>query len=401
MNKDRQSEICLNKLAHLKEQLLGNSLVIGHLNANAKHSRRKIYETVDFLWINIVLTSLKFIHIREKRNYLLFLHNSNNHKLLLTFYKLINVTDFAITIPSIGFFSDYVKYFESQQLENIMNNALKQINFIKSEFNLLSIDGKDIRNCNGRNIKSVNVVVNHSLRGSYIVDSEMTWIKNKLTSLIDELFKQDNSLIFIGDGIYHNTRIRKFFADKGYLAILPMMNLTRRFEGRLNSNIGIKINQKKHVKYSTTDKRSSCIINETVMIIPIKSTRYREFNKWTYVIDIETISTNFKTDKEHTKHRRFLTNIHLPCNGEAAIKLRGLVRQHWQVETFHQYKDVNLLEDKYSKARSKAGYKSMINNFARLLQEICGVNNKHDIERFKNSVLLAIAFLFMFLTEQH
>ena len=80
-----------------------------------------------------------------------------------------------------GFF-DYVQYFdqaeiesnriESNRIESIQNKALRSIYFIESEFNLVSIDGKDIRHCSGRNVKSVNVVVNHALRGSYIVDSE-------------------------------------------------------------------------------------------------------------------------------------------------------------------------------------------------------------------------------------
>ena len=86
----------------------------------------------------------------------------------------------------------------------------------------MSIDGKDIRHCSGRNVKSVNVVVNHALRGSYIVDSEQTWIKDKLCEVIHEIFKAASErYVFIGDGAYHNTKIRVFFARTGYQPFCP------------------------------------------------------------------------------------------------------------------------------------------------------------------------------------
>lgn len=402
MNNHRQREACLKKLASLKHHILDKTIRIGHLDANATHSRRKTYETLDFLWLNIVLTALKYIHIREKRQHLMFLQQTQGERHLTTFYKLIGIEGFSTKTPSIGFFSDYVKYFDPTELECIQNKALRQIDFIQAEFNLLSIDGKDIRNCKGRNVKSINVVVNHALRASFITDSETAWIKKNLLHVIDDVFKEDPTrYVFIGDGIYHNTAIRHFFEEKSYLAILPMMGLTRQFKERLNTTLGIQINQNKHVELTTCDKRNGFVAKETVMLIPLASTRYSDFKAWTYVIDITTETTRLDDGTWSTKHRRFLTNIDLPCTIATTTKLRALIRQHWQVETFHQYKDVNLLEDKYSKARSKAGYKSMINNFARLIQTICGVNSKHDIESFKNHLLLLVAFLFQFLTEQH
>jgi len=402
MNNNRQRETCLKKLASLKHQILNNTIHIGHLDANATHSRRKTYETLDFLWLNIVLTALKYVHIREKRQHLMFLQETQGERHLTAFYKLIGIEGFATKTPSIGFFSDYVKYFDAQELEDIQNKALRQIAFIQAEFNLLSIDGKDIRNCKGRNVKSINVVVNHALRASFITDSETAWIKKYLTEVIEEYFKEDPTrYVFIGDGIYHNTTIRHFFEDKGYLAILPMMGLTKQFKERLNTTQGIKINQNKHVVSTTHGKRNGMLLKETVLLIPLQNTRYSDFKAWTYVIDITTETTRLKDGLWSTKNRRFLTNLDLSCNLATTTKLRALIRQHWQVETFHQYKDVNLLEDKYSKARDKAGYKSIINNFARLVQTICGVNNKHEMEMFKNHLLLLVAFLFLFLTEQH
>ena len=402
MHKKNQIDTCLRKLATLKTQLLGQKIQIGHLNAKARHSRRKIYNTVDFLWLNIVLTAVGMIHIREKRHCLDMLSHTNNGKALINFYKLIGIEGFSTKLPSIGFFCDYVQYFDPAELEAIQNRALRSIAFIESEFNLLSIDGKDIRHCSEKNVKSVNVVVNHALRGSYIVDSEQTWIKNKLTEVIQEIFKEaPERYVFIGDGAYHNTRIRVFFARTGYLAILPMKKLTKRYRIRLNTVCDIKINQRQHVEVEEHIKRSGVIKHETIQLIPVENNRYREFNRWTYVLSLLTKTTNIKTGVVNFKERRFLTNLKLPRVAESATKLRQLIRQHWQVETFHQYKDVNLKEDKYFKARTRAGYKSMINNFARLVQTLCAVNTKYDIELFKNSVLLLVALLFIFLAEQH
>ena len=266
LQKKIQIKACLGKLASLKEQLLGKTLSIGHLDAKAKCSRRKKYDTVNFLWINIVLTALGFVHIREKRNHLAYLRGNNDDTVLLNFYELLGISGFSTALPSIGFFSDYVKYFNASELEDIQNRALRAIDFIKSEFNLLSIDGKDIRNCNGANVKSVNVVVNHALHSSYVVDSEQRWIKNKLTDVIDVIFKSTPNLVFTGDGIYHNTRIRDFFAKKGYLAILPMKNLTRLYRRRLNSLTGIRINQNRHVVFEHSFKRNGAVVHEIVQI---------------------------------------------------------------------------------------------------------------------------------------
>ena len=402
MHKKTQIKACLRKLAQLKFQLLGCKLNVGHLNAKEKHSRRKIYNTVDFLWLNIVLTALGYVHIREKRHYLDMLNQDNNGKALIRFYRLIGIEGFSTKLPSIGFFSDYVRYFDASELEAVQNEALRAIAFAKQEYNLLSIDGKDIRHCSGKNVKSVNIVVNHALRGSYIVDSEQTWIKHKLTEVIQDIFKDaPKRYVFIGDGAYHNTRIRVFFARTGYSAILPMKNLTRRYAIRLNTVCDMRVNQRQHVEVEDYIKRNGAITHETIRLIPVKNTRYRELNHWTYVVSILTNTTNIKTGVATSRERRFLTNLDLPRVPESATKLRQLIRQHWQVETFHQYKDVNLKEDRYFKARTKAGYKSIVNNFSRLVQTLCAVNTKYDIESFRNAMLLLVAFLILFLAEQH
>ena len=99
-----QINTCLKKRATLKNQLLGKSLHVGHLNAKAKHSRRKIYNAVDFFWLHTVLTSLGHVHIREKRHHLDMLSQTNNENTLKHFYKLIGIEGFLIKLPSIGFF---------------------------------------------------------------------------------------------------------------------------------------------------------------------------------------------------------------------------------------------------------------------------------------------------------
>ena len=393
----------LNKLVIIKRKINLNSLKIGHLNPKSNLYRIKSYHTTDFLWLNIVLSSLKVISIREKINFLTLLHNSKNSKNLIRFYKFIGLDSFSTNIPSVGFFSDYVKYFDELELENLTNKALKLIaenNNFTHEFNLYSVDGKDIRNCGGTNIKSINAMCNGVLIDSFHVDSEQSWIKNNLTIFIKDNFIGNNN-VFIGDGAYHNTKIRRFFSQNGFLAILPMKKLTNLFKKRLNTVQDINTIQNKHVTINHVDKRNKSVIEETVKLIPVKNKFYRELNQWTYIVEIISLTTHIKTNIINSKTRRFLTNLNLPATTQTARTIRDLIKQHWRVETFHQYKDYNLLEDKYYKSREKAAYKSMINNLAYLIQKTCGFDNKHKIDALKMNILLLIAFLFTFLTEQH
>ena len=114
-----------------------------------------------------------------------------------------------------------------------------------------------------------------------------------------------------------------------------MKRIARRFRTRLNTICNIKVNQRKYVVVEDYIKRNGVIAHETSRLIPVKNNRYREFNRWTYVLNILTETTNIKTNIETCRERRFLTNIDLPCIPESATKLRQLIRQHWQVETFH------------------------------------------------------------------
>ena len=377
-----------------------NNLTVGHLKPTASHSRAKTYNTVDFLWLNIVLCSMGIIHIREKINFLELLQSSKNKKNLICFYSNIGIKNFSLTIPSIGFFCDYVSYFNEKELETLLNESLKLIkdlNVNKSQFNLVSIDGKDIRNCKKSNKVSINVVRNKILTHSFIVDHEMTWIKNNLLEFIEN--NNSKTDIFTGDSIYHNTRIRRFFSQNGYKAILPMKNLTKLFKKR--GNTVISLNSHKAIKSTTYNKRNKHVIEENITLTSTKTKLYSEFNYWNYIIEIITKTNHIKTDKLTIKTRRFITNLDLPHNLEGLTNLRQLITNHWQVETFHQYKDYNLLEDKYFKSRIKAGFKSIIANFSYLLQQKCNINSKHKIKSFKNSLLLMIGLLFFFLAEQH
>ena len=225
----------------------------------------------------------------------------------------------------------------------------------------------------------------------------MTWIKDKLTNFIEENFsKNKDKNIFIGDGAYHNTRIRRFFVQKGFLAILPIKNTTKLFEKRVNTVIEMVVNQNKHKELTSFNKRNKHVIEERVILIPTKTKIYKELSQWNYLIKIITKSTCITTDKLTIKTRLFITNVELPDEISTVKTFRDLIRQHWQVETFHQYKDYNLLEDKYFKSRLKAGYKSIINNFSYLLQQSCKFNNKHKINNLKNSLILMIGFIFIF-----
>jgi hypothetical protein len=400
MPKEKLTDVTDKKFKRLRKKILGTSLTVGHLDATAKHSRRKIYDTVDFLWIHIVLNALGCVTIRSEMAHLTWLLKKNR---LTSFYKLIGVTNFPKKIPSLGFFSDFVNYFDLIEFQKIMNLALAKTPIIndilkQTEYKMFSVDGKHIRRCiGGVNVQSVNVVVNHVLQRSFMVDSEATWVKDHLTNLIEEIFKEDKEhYVFIGDGLYHNERIRKFIKDNGYLAILPMMHLTKQFEGRLNFNVDIKKNQNKHKFVNTTEKSKGWITDETVTITPAPISRYRDFEKWTYIVDLHAVSTHIKTGEVKINDRRFLTNLDLPCTDETATKLRALIRQHWQVETFHQYKDINFKEDRYPKAKHKAAYRAIINNLSKLLQTMHGVKGVHDIANFKVETVLAIAFLFLF-----
>ena len=391
----KQYQTYHDKLCKLKERIFKKDIQIGHLRENSKHSRRKTYNTLDFLWLNIVLTSMKYIHIREKISYLQFLKSSN---MLDSFYQLIGVPDLSRKIPSIGFFSDYVKYFDSHQLEQVINDVLHEMRDVNTPSQLMSIDGKDIRHCRAQNVKSVNVVVNNQLLSSFNVNSEMSWVKEHFLNYIDKMFKQDKKrYIFTGDGIYHHTEIRRFFAKRGYQAILPMSRLTHRFEGRLNSTVDMKAKQGFTLSYSENDKRNGMLINEKINIVKVDNNkRYKEFNQWKYVIKIESETTKLDDGQINFKTRRFITNVDVPLTMDSVKYFRQLIRKHWQVETYHQYKDMNLAEDRYSKSRKKAHYKSMLNNLAIMLHNTCGIKTKHQIEMFKNQVLMLVIFYLFF-----
>lgn len=396
----KKTKQILLKLAEIKRKIDFDCLNIGHLKSSASHSRVKTYDTLEFLWLNIVLNSLKIIHIREKINFLEVLQSSKNKKNMLIFYKFIGIKDFNTNIPSIGFFSDYVNYFDQTELENLLNQALTLIRHLKinnTEWSLISIDGKEIRNCSDSNKKSINIVRNKILTHSFLVDHEMTWIKNNLIEFIENNFTKND--VFIGDGIYHNTKIRRFFSQNGYKAILPMKTLTKLFRKRLNTVINLNHNKGKFL--TTYNKRNKHVIEEQITLIPTQTKLYKELNQWKYIIKIQTNSTNIKTNKLTVKTRSFLTNLDLSNTLETLKSLRNLINQHWQVETFHQYKDYNFLEDKYFKSRLKSGFKSIINNFSYILHQGCNFNNKHKIDSFKNSLLLLIGIFIYFLAEQH
>ena len=137
-----------------------------------------------------------------------------------------------------------------------------------------------------------------------------------------------------------------------------MKNLTKIFKKRMNTIFDI--NRQKSIQLTTYNKRNKCVIEEKITLTPTKNKFYKEFNQWNYLIEVTTKSSHIQTDKTNIKTRLFLTNLDLPFNLDTLKLLRDLIRQHWQVETFHQYKDYNLLED---------------NNFAYLLQQSCNYNS--------------------------
>lgn len=330
MFNSQQVSNILAQLATIKTKIRLNDLTIGHLIMPATHSRCKTYETVDFLWLNIVLNSIKVISIREKINFLRTLSNSKQNKNLRFFYIKIGIKNFSLNIPSIGVFSDYVKYFDKIELENLLNQALKLIKHLKinnSSFNLVSIDGKDIRNCKNFNQKSVNIVENKILTQSFLVDHEMTWIKNNLIEFIKNNFSPQD--VFISDGAYHNTQIRRFFSQNGFKAILPMKNLTKTFKERINTVIDF--NRFESIRATSVNKRNKHIVEENLTLVPTESKIYKEFNQWNYLIKIVSKSTCITTDKEHIKTRLFLTNLDLPRSEDTLKTLRQLITQHWQV----------------------------------------------------------------------
>ena len=411
MTNHKEIVLILEKIRKIKKQIFIKWPKIGHLSLKNKSSRKKQYDTLDFLWLNIFLSALKYITIREKINFLKDLKSTSHEKHLILLYKFIGINNFTTKIPSIGFFCDYVKYFNPDELEKILNDSLISLGEIKdlsTGFALFSIDGKDIRNSHNNsntNKKSVNVVVNRTLYQSFIVDHEASWIKQKLCDFIEKTFNNFNipnsKNVFIGDGLYHNNKIRRFFSNNNFLAILPLMNMTKQFKNRVNTAKNINIEQKNSITDISHEKSNKCIIREEVVLIPIKTKLYKEINNWNYVMEIKTTTTNIKTNIINIKNRQFITNIDLPNTLNTLKILRQLIKQHWQVETFHQYKDFNLLEDKYYKKKEKASYKSIIANFSFILQQSCSINNKNNIDSLKTKILLLLGFLFFFLTEQH
>ena len=108
-----------------------------------------------------------------------------------------------------------------------------------------------------------------------------------------------------------------------------MKKLAKRYRIRLNTVCDIiNINQRQHVEVEEYIKRSGVIKHETIQLIPVENNRYREFNRWTYVLSLLTKTTNIKNGVVNFKECRFLINLKLLRVAKSATKLRQLIRQH-------------------------------------------------------------------------
>ena len=400
MVRQQQFQEYQSKFKALKRQLFCRKLKIGHLKTNATHHRRKIYDPVEFLWLDMLLVAMGYVSIRTKA---CFLQDQIDHQQCKVLERLWNVV-LPKKVPSIGYFSDYTKYFDARELEALQNQALKSIAFLRRDYNLISIDAKDVRRCKEKNAITVNVVINHALQASYVTHNEKAWIKRHLLATLAKLYEKSHHHgvdVFIGDSAYFNTTIKQWFEKRGYKALLPLKNTTDRLDSAIDNAINMSLRQGRSVQYDDYDKQSCKLIHDRVRLIAINYKRYPELQHWKYVLDITTTWTHPITGEITEKRRRYLTNLDVQLTQEATKRLRDLVRQHWQVETFHKYKDLHFVEDRFAKSSSKAVILALKNNLTRALQTSFGVNGKYTIQRFNITILSLLAFLWIFLAEHY
>jgi hypothetical protein len=324
------------------------------------------YGNSNLFFIEFVLNLLGFKTIDSKIDYLLDLQEKD---LLIKFYQSLGIKNFHRKsidlnhIPAKSTFSEYKNTIQlnspSLLLVNVRAAKVKEI-IEKESLIHIAIDGKDIRNTGSTkhagNIKSIHLYGHNLLFHNEFTNNENNWIKDNLQSTIALIKEQINKpLLFTGDGIYNNAVTRKIFNELGVYYLLP-------FKKKSKIKEEIFVNTKKVRNGKDVRISGSQIALYEWTLYKIKQNKeniqhYLHIDK--YLID------NRKRNKHESYiekpvvyiQQKYLTNHPDPNIDYFKHKI-----DHWQVETYHHFKDTIFEEDKQHKSRENAKIYATLND---------------------------------------
>ena len=346
-------------------------------------------------WLETVLNMAGYNSHRMKIRYLRRLWKTNR---LLQFYEMIGNPAIA-RIPSLATWTEYKEAINHDFDWNVENHRMFLTEMAQNLSNLfpkdakklgvnLPIDGKDIRHSKiGKtpNIKVIQGVSQNVLLFSDIVKHESTWIKDEMEQTLVRLMARFPNVQFCitGDCIYNNRNVRKMLYGLEIDFLLPIKSSNMsRFRSKILEKRGIAIAQKKcfrqvFVRFIKQEK-----VVDIVTLTPILQRGI------TAALHIDrTVSSTELTAEELTSYQEdllFVCSTKEECSQELLNGLYATKLAHWQVETYHQKKDVLLDEDRHHKAptASKSGTR-MRDFILHLIRRLYGGTTKRVFESFR------------------
>lgn len=357
------------------------------------------YGNSNLFFIEFVLNLLGFKTIDSKIDYLLYLQEED---LLIKFYQSLGIKNFHRKsidlnhIPAKSTFSEYKNTIQlnspSLLLVNVRAAKVKEI-VEKESLIHIAIDGKDIRNTGSTkhagNIKSIHLYGHNLLFYNEFTNNENSWIKDNLQSTIALIKEQINKpLLFTGDGIYNNAVTRKIFNELGVYYLLP-------FKKKSKIKEEIFVNTKKVRNGNDVRISGSQIAVYEWTLYKIKQNKeniqhYLHIDK--YLID------NRKRHKHNDyieKPTIYIQQKYLTNHPDPNIDYFKHKIDHWQVETYHHFKDTLFEEDKQHKSRENAKIYATLNDIVAFFYKQEKIN-KTSMKKLQSVLMYELKLFFKF-----
>ena len=327
------------------------------------------YGFFNLWWLDCILMLMgKFSH-RDKME---FLESLQYEKKLAEFYHLLGINpkpnSLPLGVPALGTWTDYKSHIvsldnlEKCSFDLIPPSLLERLQnaFHKNEKILgvpLSIDGKQIIHSQHEGhcpIHTIQFVIEKTLVYADFTYNENSWIKNKLEIGLETVFARFPEVLFCatGDSIYNNSNTRKMFDDLGCQYFLPVKCPSEGYtlKSKIMEKSGIAESQQKAFYYEPEVQfRNQCKVVDIVKLIPI------QMEHITCCLQIHRVWSSTVPDKDGKYKKEisdllYISNTTEPMSKSLLRDLYRMKQQHWQVETYHQTKDVRLEEDRNRKA---------------------------------------------------
>lgn len=359
------------------------------------------YGNAHLFFIEFVLNLLGFKTIDSKVDYLLDLQKKG---LLITFYQALGIKKFhrksidLNNIPAKSTFSEYKNTIQlnspSLLLVNVRAAKVKEI-IEKESLIHIAIDGKDIRNTGSTehagNVKSIHLYGHNLLFYNEFTNNENNWIKDNLQSTITLIKEQINKpLLFTGDGIYNNAVTRKIFNELGVYYLLPFKK-----KSKIKEEIFVNTKTVRNGKDVRISGSQIALYEWTLYKIKQNKENiqhYLHIDK--YLID----------NRKRHKHNNYIENPvvyveqkYLTNHPDPNIDYFKHKIDHWQVETYHNFKDIILEEDKHHKSRENAKIYATINDIVAFFYKQEKINKTTKIKLqsvFYHELILFLKFFY-------